>query len=211
MTMRVNVDVVPTAVRPAQIEEAIAAAMQMRERARQADEALAAAQRTVEEREREDVEAAAAKARAGQPLGSPNRALVKARDDIMSAQRTSNAFRLAREQCEQQVAETIVAARRRLAAGASGCERRSSCARDQGGRDVRSSRAGDQRGGSRDGMARFGSIRRTSRSPGSERAQETPSLVPLLTGDRCCRKERPGRGWAASYASVSSRNRKAGK
>jgi hypothetical protein len=104
---RVNVDLVPVAARPPEVEQTIVAAAEMRERARQAAEAVAAAQHAVDEREREDVEAAAARARAGQPLGAPSRPLEKARADLLLKQRDLNALRLAQEQTEDAVAQAV--------------------------------------------------------------------------------------------------------
>jgi hypothetical protein len=107
MATRVNVDVVPKLARPVEVEQAIKAATQMRDRARAASEGVAKAQQAVDEREREDVEQAAAKARAGEPLGQPARALVKARDDLLLKQRDANALRLASEQSDQELAAVI--------------------------------------------------------------------------------------------------------
>jgi hypothetical protein len=107
MSARVAIDVVPQLVRPAEVEEAVGAAAQMREKAREAAEAVAAAQKAVDEREREDVEAAAARARAGEPLGAQNRALVKARDTLMLAQRDLSAIRLAQTQAEDEIATAV--------------------------------------------------------------------------------------------------------
>jgi hypothetical protein len=104
---RVAIDHVPKLVRPAEVEHPITAAAQMRERAREAAEGVAAAQRAVDEREREDVEQAAQRARAGEPLGATSRALAKARDALMLAQRDTNAIRLAQQQAEDDVAAAI--------------------------------------------------------------------------------------------------------
>jgi hypothetical protein len=106
---RVALDTIPVVGRPAEVERTIAAAAAMRERAREAAEAVAAAQGTVDEREREDVESAAARARAGEPLGAQSRALDKARDALMLAQRDTNAIRLAQQQAEDDVATAIAA------------------------------------------------------------------------------------------------------
>jgi hypothetical protein len=107
MKARVAIDNVPTLVRPVEVEHAIDAAAQMRERAREAAEAVADAQRAVDEREREDVEQAAQRARAGEPLGATSRALTKARDDLLLKQRDLNALRLAQHQAEDDVATAI--------------------------------------------------------------------------------------------------------
>jgi hypothetical protein len=107
MTARVAIDNVPTLVRPAEVEQAIVAAQQMRERVAEQAEAVAAAQHAVDEAERQDVEAAARRARAGEPLGASSRALVKARDVLLLAQRDSNALRLAQQQAEDDLAQVI--------------------------------------------------------------------------------------------------------
>jgi hypothetical protein len=107
MATRVNVDVVPKLARPAEVEQAIKAAAQMRERARLAAEAVAAAQGRVDELEHEDVEQAAKRARAGEPLGATSRALTKGRDTLLLAQRDSNALRLAQEQIEDELATAM--------------------------------------------------------------------------------------------------------
>jgi hypothetical protein len=107
MANRVNVDNVPTLVRPKDVERAIEAAVAMRERARDAAEAVAAAQKAVDEAEREDVEAGAARAHVGEPLGAPNRTLTKARDELLLKQRDSNILRLASEQAGQEVVKAI--------------------------------------------------------------------------------------------------------
>lgn len=107
MANRINIEYVPRLARPSEVETAIDAATQMRERAREAAEAVAAAQKAVDEREREDVEAAAARARAGEPLGAPSRTLTKARDELLLKQRDLNALRLAQEQAEQDVVDAI--------------------------------------------------------------------------------------------------------
>jgi hypothetical protein len=107
MANRVNVDHVPQLVRPKEVEQAIEAAVAMRERAREAAEAAAAAQKAVDEAEGEDLEAAAARARAGQPLGAQSRTLVKAREELLLKQRDATALRLAAEGVGQEVVDAI--------------------------------------------------------------------------------------------------------
>jgi hypothetical protein len=109
MAARVAVEVVPVVRPPAEVEQAIADAVRLRDRARGATEAVAAAQANAEAQEHADVEQAAARARAGESLGAPAAALKKARDTLALAQRDLAAIRLAQEQSEQEVAEAIVA------------------------------------------------------------------------------------------------------
>jgi hypothetical protein len=106
---RVAIDRIPQLGRPADVERAIAEALQLRDRAREASESVASAQQLVDELEREDVEHAAAKARAGQPLGTPAAALRKAKDALALDQRAQQAVRLAQATAEQDVVETILA------------------------------------------------------------------------------------------------------
>jgi hypothetical protein len=106
---RVVIDRVPALGRPPEVEHAIADAVGLRDRARQASEQVAAAQRAVDELEREDVEAAAAKARAGEPLGSRSGAVKKAKDTLDLATRDQTAVRLAQSQAEEDVVSVILA------------------------------------------------------------------------------------------------------
>jgi hypothetical protein len=62
----------------------------------------------VEELDREDVEAAAAKARAGEPFGTPAAALRKAKDALVLQERAQPATRLALSLAEQDVVEAIL-------------------------------------------------------------------------------------------------------
>jgi hypothetical protein len=106
---RVALDRVPTLARPPAVERAITEALALREKAREVTEAVAAAQTLVEELEREDVEAAAAKARAGEPLGTPAAALRKAKEALVLQERAQAATRLALALAEQEVVEAILA------------------------------------------------------------------------------------------------------
>ena len=108
MTAQVAIDSIPTLARPSEVERAIADARALRDRAREAAEQVAAAQQAVDAAEREDVEAAAARARAGEPLGAQGRAVDKARDKLLLAQRDLNAVRLAQGQTEDDIAAAIV-------------------------------------------------------------------------------------------------------
>lgn len=108
MTAQVSIDSIPALARPGEVEQAISDARQLRDRAREAAEAVAAAQQAVDAAEREDVEAAAARARAGEPLGAQGRAVEKARDKLLLAQRDLNAVRMAQGQAEDDVAAAIV-------------------------------------------------------------------------------------------------------
>jgi hypothetical protein len=95
MAAWVNVDVIPQAGRPAEVEKAIEEAAQLRDRARQAQEQAAAAQQALAEAERRDVEAASEKARRGESLGSPPAAVAKAREKVERATRDASALQLA--------------------------------------------------------------------------------------------------------------------
>jgi hypothetical protein len=105
---RVALDRIPQLARPPEVEKAIGEALALRDRAREASEAVAAAQANVDELEREDIGAAAARARAGEPLGTPGAALKTAREQLVLEQRAQAAVRLAAEQAEQEVAEKII-------------------------------------------------------------------------------------------------------
>jgi hypothetical protein len=104
---RVSIDAVPRLARPVEVDGAVAEAVALRDRAREASEAVAAAQANVDELERQDVETAAARARAGESLGAPAAGLRKAKDALALAQRDQTAIRLAQEQAETDVANTI--------------------------------------------------------------------------------------------------------
>jgi len=107
VTARINIDLIPQTARPTSVAQAIKGAEAMRARARAAEEAVTAAHNAVDQVEHEDVEAAALRARAGEPLGAQNRALTKARDELLLKQRDLSALRLAQEQAEQEVVEAI--------------------------------------------------------------------------------------------------------
>jgi hypothetical protein len=108
VTARIAVAHVPAVRRPDVVERAVSEAQQLRDRAQEAADVVAQQQKVVDDREREDVEAAAAKARAGEPFGTPSRALVKSRDDLLAAQRTANVLRVALGQAEEAVVAAIV-------------------------------------------------------------------------------------------------------
>jgi hypothetical protein len=93
--MALNVDAVPTLGRPAEVDQALSEASELRARGRAAQEELAAAQALLEQAQRDDVNRAAELARKGSPLGDVPAAVEKARHQVELAQRAGAALTLA--------------------------------------------------------------------------------------------------------------------
>lgn len=104
---RIAIDNVPTLARPPEVERAIAEARGLRDVAQQSADEVAAAQAKVDQLEQQDVEGAAARARAGEPLGTPGAPVRKAKDTLALGQRNLAAVRLAVEQAEADAVSAI--------------------------------------------------------------------------------------------------------
>jgi hypothetical protein len=106
---RVAIDNVPTLARPPEVERAISEARGLRDVAQQSADEVAAVQAKLDQLEQQDVEGAAARARAGEPLGTPGAPVRKAKDALALGQRNLAAVRLAVEQAEADTVDAISA------------------------------------------------------------------------------------------------------
>ena len=104
---RINIDTVPTLVRPKVVEQAISEARELRERLRLAEDERAKAQQSFEQAQAADVAAQAERVRQGSAPGALPPALEKARRAVELAQRNTRAIGLATEQAEQDVVAAI--------------------------------------------------------------------------------------------------------
>jgi hypothetical protein len=104
---RIDLDHVPSLVRPSEIERAIDEARQLRDRHRLAREELAQAQQALERAQDADVVAAAERVRQGSEPGALRPAVEKAKRAVEIAERNARAIGLASEQAGQDAVNAI--------------------------------------------------------------------------------------------------------
>jgi hypothetical protein len=107
VTSRIDLDHVPSVVRPSEIETAIDEARQLRDRHRLAQEELAQAQQALERAQDADVAAAAERVRQGSAPGALPPAVEKAKRAVEIAERNARAIGLASEQAGQDAVSAI--------------------------------------------------------------------------------------------------------
>src|SRR5262249_24417595 len=107
LTMRVAPDVVPQAGRPEAVATALAEALALRDKQREASDALAAAQAAREQAQQADVVAAAERVRQGTSTGAVPAVVTKAKQAVELAKRDLAALRLAVEGAENDLADVM--------------------------------------------------------------------------------------------------------